>query len=690
MMQLKKSKKHHRLNRELAWLYFNDRVLQQSEDLKIPLLERLRFLGIFQSNLDEFFMKRLSIPRADTLKNKTPESEDLCTQIHSNVQDLFRRACKCLNEDLQPKLAQEHIRFLTWQDLSLDEKTEISQYFYKNILPILTPLAVDPGHPFPHISGLSTSLAVKLKNSDTHQISFARIKIPTLSPSFILIDREEGQNWIHINLIIKQFLDIIFPNFNILSSLLFRVTRNIEFEREEEEAQDILEMVSEELKERRFGHCIKFECEKNPDSWLLHVLTEELKIYNMDIYEIQGPTLNFTEFDQIYTVGRPSLKFPAWVSLTPKKFLDAHNSKDLFKMIKSQSLLLHHPYESYTSTTERFIVEASQDPDVIGIKISLYRTNKESRLVKALINAIERGKEVVCVIELKARFDEENNISWAKKLEQVGAHIIYGVVGLKTHCKTVLITRKEESGLMCYAHIGTGNYNADTANFYTDFGLLTSEPKITEDVVHIFNYLTGQSIPQDFNKLLVAPFNLRKRLTKLIKNEVKNHEKGLPSGIRLKLNNLEDKQLCDLLYDAALSGVQVDLAVRSICALKNTGLKNLRIISVVDQFLEHSRIYHFKNAQAKDEKGVFYIGSADWMKRNLDRRVEVLTPIENPDHREDLTHTLDLIFSDNTQSWVMLKDGLYNRTPRKKEKAVNFQLELKRKYTRLSQKGNFP
>ena len=412
------------------------------------------------------------------------------------MQDLFRRACKCLTNELQPQLVQEHIQFLTWKDLTSQEKAKISQDFYKNTLPILTPLAVDPGHPFPHISGLSTSLAVKLENPNNQQVSFARIKIPTLFPSFVLADRKEGQNWIPIDLIIKQFLNVIFPNFKILSSLFFRVTRNIEFERDEEDAQDILEMVSEELKERKFGHCIKFECKKNPDPWLLHVLTEELKIYDMDIYEIEGPTLDFTKFDQIYKAGRPSLKFPAWMSLTPKIFLDTQSSKDLFEMVKDQSILLHHPYENYSTTTERFIIEASHDPHVIGIKLSLYRTNKDSRLVKALISAIERGKEVVCVIELKARFDEENNISWAKKLEQVGAHIIYGIVGLKTHCKTALITRKEKSGLMCYAHIGTGNYNADTANFYTDLGILTSESEITEDIVHVFNYLTGNLSPK--------------------------------------------------------------------------------------------------------------------------------------------------------------------------------------------------
>lgn len=683
-----KKTKDYILNRELAWLYFNDRVLQQAEDKKIPILERLRFLTIFQSNLDEFFMKRLSIPRADALKNNSQTNDILWTDINTQVQSLFDRSADCFTKSIQPSLASEHIHFLNWQDLTADEIESITDYFYSNILPILTPLAVDPGHPFPHISALSTSLAVRLESPTTNKFTFARIKIPTLFPSFIPIHRETGQNWIHINQVMKELLHLVFPNFNIIASLFFRVTRNIEFERDEEDAQDILEMISEELRERKFGHTIKFECEENPDPWLLDVLKSELKIYDRDIYQIKIPTLDYGEFSQIYSAGRPSLKFPPWSPYTPAKFKNAPGSSDLFKMVREESILLHHPYESYSTTTERFIVEASKDPDVIGIKLSLYRTNKDSRLVKALIKAIENGKEVVCVIELKARFDEQNNIAWAKKLEEVGAHIIYGIVGLKTHCKTALITRKEEKGLQCYAHIGTGNYNADTANFYTDLGYLTCEPAITEDIVHVFNFLTGKSSPDKLNKLLVAPFNLRDKIVQLIKTEIANHKKGKPSGIILKLNNLEDSQVCDLLFEAAEEGVPIHLAVRSICVLKTMGLPNLRITSVVDQFLEHSRIYHFRNGQEDPTEGLYYIGSADWMKRNLDRRVEVLTPIEGLEHKKRLAMILDLITSDNTQSWEMNEDGTYIRTQKEKNKAINFQLELKRHYTLNYQQGN--
>jgi polyphosphate kinase len=683
-----KKTQDHLLNRELAWLYFNDRVLQQSEDKKIPLLERLRFLSIFQSNLDEFFMKRLSIIRADALKNKNKVSDQLWTDIYDEVQTLFHRSSKCFTKDLQLSLAEEHIHFLDWSDLTDDEIENITDYFYSNILPILTPLAVDPGHPFPHISALSTSLAVRLESPSNGKSTFARIKIPTLFPSFIPITRTTGQNWIHINQVIKELLHVVFPNFIIKSSLFFRVTRNIEFERDEEDAEDILEMISEELKERKFGHTVKFECEENPDSWLLDVLKDELQIYERDIFVIKMPTLDFGEFSQIFEAGRVSLKYPPWSPYTPSKFKNATNSSDLFKMVREGSVLLHHPYESYSTTIERFIVEASNDPDVIGIKLSLYRTNRDSRLVKALIKAIEKGKEVVCVIELKARFDEKNNIAWARKLEDVGAHIIYGIVGYKTHCKTALVTRKEEKGLQCYAHIGTGNYNADTANFYTDLGYLTCEPDITEDIVLVFNFLTGKSSPDKLNKLLVAPFNLREKMLQFINNEITNHKEGKPSGIILKINNLEDRQICDALFEAAEAGVNIHLAVRSICALKNMGLKNLRITSVVDQFLEHSRIYHFRNGQENQTDGLFYIGSADLMKRNLDRRVEVLTPVESLEHKQNLKMILDLITTDNTQAWEMTETGTYERIERGKQKAVNFQLELKRHYTLNHQQGN--
>lgn len=674
------------LNRELAWLYFNDRVLQQSEDPTVPLLERLRFLGIFHSNLDEFFMKRISMPRADALYKKNKESIELWQELHSMVEKLFERACKCFNKELIENLAKERIHFLKWNDLTPAEQKVFIRYFETNILPALTPLAVDSGHPFPHISSLTTSVALKLSHPQTEEISFARVKVPTMLPDFLPVNRENesGQFWIHINEVMRQLISTLFPNFIIESTLFFRVTRNIEFEREEDDTIDLLEMISEELKERKFGHTIKLECEENPDPWILNVLKKELEIHDLDIYPIQSFLINFKELDRIYNEGKANLKFPVWTPLTPSAFRQTHSSDEIFKTIDKSDVMLHHPYESYTHTIEKFIIESSQDPDVIGIKLSLYRTDKDSRLVKALISAAEAGKEVVCVIELKARFDEANNISWANKLEQAGAHIIYGMIGLKTHCKIALVTRKEKNGLKCYAHIGTGNYNALTSNYYTDLGVITSKPKLTEDIIQVFNYLTGKTEPQNFSKLLVAPFNLRSEITRLISNEIKNHKNGLPSGITIKLNNLEDRKISEALYAAAAEGVPINLAVRSICVLKPEDprvKKNIHIISVVDQFLEHSRLYHFKNGKANINEGLYYIGSADWMGRNFDRRVEVLTPIEDVEHKKICHKILEMMFTDNTQSWIMKSNGEYVRNKKGKARAFNFQLELKRLYS---------
>ncbi|MCO5113613.1 MAG: polyphosphate kinase 1 [Bdellovibrionaceae bacterium] len=675
------------LNRELAWLYFNDRVLQQAEDSKIPLLERLRFLGIFHSNLDEFFMKRISIPRAEAMYHKDKDKTNLYQDIHSMVQKLFDRASTCFTKDLVPELKKERVEFLKWSDLNQTEREGFTRYFETHILPALTPLAVDPGHPFPHISSLTTSMAFKLYHPSTNTHTFARVKVPTMLPDFFPVPRKNGQHWIHVNEIIRELISALFPMSKIESTLFFRVTRNIEFEREEEEATDILEMISEELKERRFGHTVKLECEPHPDPWILNVLKSELEVNDLDIYYMQSPLINFQELDHIYEEGKANLKFPPWTPLIPQQFKNQPSfSGGLFKLIDEGDILLHHPYENYTHTVERFIIEAAQDPDVIGIKLSLYRTNKDSRLVKALINATENGKEVVCVIELKARFDEANNISWANKLEDAGAHIIYGMVGLKTHCKIALVTRKVPQGLKCYAHIGSGNYNAVTSAFYTDIGLMTSRPAITDDVVQVFNYLTGKTEPQKFNKLLVAPFNLRTQILALIQNEIANHKKGLPAGITVKLNNLEDKKISEALYFAASQGVKINLAVRSICVLKPEDervKKNIRIISVVDQFLEHSRIYHFRNGQKHDIEGLYYIGSADWMTRNFDRRVEVLTPIEPLELKKICHQVLELTFADNTQSWEMKPNGQYSRIRRDKKRAVNFQLELKRLYSEL-------
>lgn len=665
------------VDRELAWLSFNSRVLEQAEDTKIPALERLRFLSIFQSNLDEFFMKRLAVPRAKMLLHQNLIQKERVLSINEIVTDHFKRAKKCYESLKENSLAKSGIYFLKWEDLTAIEKKEFKKYFKENVLPVLTPLAVDPGHPFPHISSLSTSIAVKMTEPKKERPLFARVKIPKILPSYLKVERDPHFfHWISTIELVSAHLEELFPEMIIEASMLFRITRNIEFEREEEEAEDLLEMISNELKERKFGHTVKLQCQPKPNKWLLKFIKDELNIKDFDIYET-GTIVDYTDLNIIHKHGPKNLKFSKWVPITNTQFVG--ETDQIFENLRKEDILLHHPYESFKYSIEKVIIEAANDPKVRGIKLSLYRTNKDSNLIKALMKAVDNGKEVVCVIELKARLDEQNNISWAQVLEQAGVHIIYGVIGLKTHCKIALITRQEEKGLKCYAHIGTGNYNADTAAFYTDLGLITTDKKITEDVVSVFHFLTGRSLKKKYNKLLVAPLNLREKFLSLIDNEIKNHEKGFPAEIILKLNNLEDKKISEALAKASAAGVPISLGVRSICVFKpQPESKNLKIHSIVDQFLEHSRVFYFRNAEKERADGLFYMGSADLMTRNLDRRVEVLTLVENEGHRNHLLNMLDLFFKDNTQSWKMKSDGQYERIQRNTKKAVNFQLELRR------------
>jgi len=667
------------IDRDLAWLSFNSRVLEQAEDSSIPALERLRFLSIFQSNLDEFYMKRISLPRAESVHNEDHLQTIKMQEINADVNDQLTRAKKTALELTNKILPSEGLHLLSWNDLTDSEKKSTKAFFRKNILPVLTPLGVDPGHPFPHISSQSTSLAVKMTEKPGGRPLFARIKIPKMLSPFVRLDRKPNtHNFLPLSELIIAMMSDLFPGMNIEASLLFRIVRNIEFERDEDEAEDILEMIANELRERKFGHTVKFRAQEETDEWLITFLKNELGLYDFDVFS-KGKFLDYTDFNFIYKHGPEKLKFSKWKPLKNENFIGT--IEETFSQVKKKDLLLHHPYESFKNSIEKVIAEASEDPMVLGIKVSLYRTNQNSRLIQSLVKAVENGKEVVCVIELKARLDEENNISWAQTLERAGAHIVYGMVGLKTHCKIALITRKEESGVECYAHIGTGNYNADTAAFYTDLGLLTANSQITSDVVSVFHFLTGRSLKKDYKKLLVAPVNLRASLEKMIKQEIIHAQNNKPAEIAIKLNNLEDKRICDLLKEAASAGVKIRLAVRSICVLPAS--QNIEIHSIVDQFLEHSRVFYFRNGADKREAGLFYMGSADLMTRNLDRRVEVLTPIEDPKLKAHLTEVLELFFKDNTQKWMMDKNGVYSRSTLKKSKNVNFQLELRRLYLKL-------
>ena len=667
------------IDRDLAWLSFNSRVLEQAEDNSIPALERLRFLSIFQSNLDEFYMKRISLPRAESVHHEDLMQLKKMQDIKDEVEQQLTRAKKTCKELTQKNLPKEGLHVLGWKDLTDEEKNSTQKFFRKNILPVLTPLGVDPGHPFPHISSLSTSLAVKMTEKVGGRPLFARIKIPKMLSPFIRMDRKQNAyHFLPLSELIIAMMGELFPGMKVESSLLFRIVRNIEFERDEDEAEDILEMIANELRERKFGHTVKLRVQEEVDPWLLNFLKNELGLYDFDVFS-NGDFLDYTDFNFVYKHGPDRLKFSKWKPLNNENF--GGTIEETFEHVKKKDLLVHHPYESFRNSVEKVIAEASEDPMVLGIKVSLYRTNQNSRLIQSLIKAIENGKEVVCVIELKARLDEENNISWAQTLERAGAHIVYGMVGLKTHCKIALITRKEENGVQCYAHIGTGNYNADTAAFYTDLGLFTANSQLTSEIVSVFHFLTGRSLKKDYKKLLVAPVNLRSSIEKMIQNEINNAKKGYPAEISIKLNNLEDKKICKFLMDAANAGVKVRLGVRSICVIP--ACQNIEIHSVVDQFLEHSRIFYFRNASEKRNDGLFYIGSADLMTRNLNRRVEVLTPIEDTKLKSHLLEVVDLYFKDNTQKWLMNKDGHYSRSKLKKSKNVNFQLELRRLYTKL-------
>ena len=684
------------VDRDLAWLSFNSRVLEQAKAPSIPALEKLRFLSIFQSNLDEFYMKRVSLPRAESIHNEDLIQLKKMQDIKDEVDRQLNEAKETCTELIQKTLPKEGLCILRWKALSQAEQESIRKFFRTDILPVLTPLGVDPGHPFPHISSLSTSLAVKMTEKTGGRPLFARIKIPKMLNPFIRLDSLNSLNsldsldsldrkkvnayyFLPLSELIVAMIGDLFPGMKIESTLLFRVVRNIEFERDKDEAEDILEMIANELRERKFGHTVKLRTQENIDTWLLNFLKNELVLYDFDVFS-NGDFLDYTDFDFIYKQGPDRLKFSKWNPLKNENFTGTID--ETFEQIKKKDLLVHHPYESFRNSIEKVISEASEDPMVLGIKVSLYRTNQNSRLIQSLIKAIENGKEVVCVIELKARLDEENNISWAQTLERAGAHIVYGMVGLKTHCKLALITRKEENGVQCYAHIGTGNYNADTAAFYTDFGLFTAKPQITDDLVSVFHFLTGRSLKKNYKKLLVAPVNLRNSLEKMIKQEIGSAEVGKPAEISLKLNNLEDKKMCELLKKAGEAGVKVRLGVRSICVIRAT--QNIEIHSIVDQFLEHSRIFYFRNASEKREEGLFYIGSADLMTRNLNRRVEVLTPIENQNLKRHVLEVLDLYFKDNTQKWIMDKNGVYLRPQFKKSKNINFQLELRRLYLKLN------
>lgn len=655
-------------NREISWLHFNRRVLSEAEDQRNPLLERVRFLAICSSNLDEFFMKRvggLKKQVSHRLFSKrthvdTPQLQ--LQQIRQFVIKMLQEQTDCWINQIKPALDQNRIYISTWKNLSETEREKVKVFYQKNVFPVLTPLSVDPGHPFPFISNLSLSLGVTLRHPEKDEKMFARIKVPQLLPHWIKVDSDQIDVVKYVNLIdvIKENLADLFPAMKILNTMAFRLTRNANMDRDEEDVEDLLELVEEELKQRRFANVVRLEHEARPDPWMLQFLMDELEINSEDIYELQE--LSYQNLNIIADLPLKKLRFESFAPAVPLSFTEEGHS--FFQQIKSSDQLLHHPFESFVSSVEKFIRTAADDPKVLAIKMTLYRTGDKSPFVQSLIQAAELGKNVVCLIELKARFDEERNIYWAQELESAGVHVVYGVLGLKTHAKTALVVRQEPEGLRCYAHIGTGNYNSSTSRLYTDVGLLTAREEITGELVDFFNYLTGISLKSNYQNMLIAPINMLTRFKEMIQREGQNAEQGKPSQIIAKFNNMEENEIAKALYQASQKGVEIDLIVRGFCCLRAgvPGLsERIRVISIIGRFLEHSRIFYFRNGAKDPIDGEFFIGSADWMYRNLHARVEAIVPILDRSLREKCWEILQIYLQEKRQSWKMLADTTYRR-----------------------------
>jgi polyphosphate kinase len=666
----KKQARNIKINRELSWLQFNERVLFEAKDTRHPLLERIRFFSIFSSNLDEFFMKRVGgLMRQEAVNARTRDGSSPTETLHlirKQVLNLISQQHDVLKNDLLLLLKKKSIHLKQWQNITPAQKKFAETFFLQKIFPVLTPLAVDPGHPFPFLSNLSTSLGVLLENPEKdNEEHFARLKIPDAFPTWIQLPKAnpktltEKIEMLSIHDLITQFLERIFPGMKVIESMAFRITRNADLERDEEDAEDLLEMITEELRERKFADVVRVEVGPDANHRILERIKEELEISGIDVFPYELP-LDLMNLKSICDLPLNHLKFPHWYPVIPNAFRD--EEKTIFEILHSQDLLVHHPFESFSATVERFIREAVDDPHVIAIKMTLYRTGVASPFIPLLIRAAESGKQVVCLVELKARFDEERNIQVARTLEKAGVHVVYGIVGLKTHCKLSLVVRKEAEGVRCYTHIGTGNYHSVTSHLYTDLGLLTSKPSFTEDVINLFHYLTGRSLYKNYQKLLVAPLQMKNNFIDLIKKETQAAKAGKPARIIAKMNSLEDDETIRSLYDASNAGVHIHLIIRGVCTLRPQvkGLSdNIKVTSIIGRFLEHSRIFYFQQGAKKPEQGQFYIGSADWMHRNLLARVEAVTPIEAPDLKKRTWGILNLLLHDKRQSWEMQNDGSY-------------------------------
>ena len=662
-------------DRELTWMDFNRRVLEQAEDRDLPLLERAWFLAIFSSNLDEFYMVRVAGLMRRIKAGITPvrasglDANQVLAQVTARAKELTARQAALFQEDIRPALAERNVSILGWDELEPHQQERLTRYFRHHIYPVLTPLAVDPSHPFPYISGLSLNLAVILRNPRSGKEHFARVKVPDSLPRLVTVpgrelgatDKAAGSAVIPLEVVIGQHLDHLFPGMDILEHHLFRVTRNEDLEVEEDDAENLLKAMEKELERRRFGDCVRLEVENTISPFARRYLVRALDLSPDDVFELPAP-LDLTCLNQIHDLNIPDLKYPRFVPVTAAGLASYESSRapNVFAAMRDHDVLLHHPYDSFSTSVQEFVSQAAADPKVLAIKQTLYRTSGDSPIVDALIEAAEEGKQVVAIVEIKARFDEENNISWARKLERAGVHVVYGMVGLKTHCKLLLVVRQESDGLRRYCHVGTGNYHPKTARGYEDLGLLTCDRDVAQDMTTLFNMLSGYAPRARFRRLLVAPRTVRDGLIERIEREIANKRAGRPAWIRLKVNSIIDEACIDALYRAGRAGVPVDIVVRGICGIRAgvPGLSdNIRVRSILGRYLEHSRVYAFCNDGDTD----LFIGSADLMHRNLDRRVEELVRIADPAMVNELEWLVTHAASDAVSSWWLEPDGTWVR-----------------------------
>ena len=664
------------LDRELSWLAFNQRVLELAEDPATPLLERVNFLAIFASNLDEFFMVRVAglkrrIVTGIAVPTNTGRSpQQVLDDISARAHELQERHALAFHDLIRPALDAENIHIESWSDLGEDDREKLDEFFTEQIFPVLMPLAVDPAHPFPYISGLSLNLSVRIRNPKTQGIDFARLKVPPILARFVqLPDDGSGRlRFIPIEDLISNHVDELFPGMEVLEHHEFRVTRNEDVEIDEDESENLIQALERELLRRRFGPPIRLEITDDMDPVTLDLLISELGITEHEVYRLPAP-LGLSGLFEISGLDRPDLKYPAHLPITSTQLLPFEPTEDvnIFRSIRSGDILVHHPYESFATSVQAFLEQAASDPNVLAIKQTLYRTSGDSPIVEALIRAAEAGKSVLALVEIKARFDEQANISWARQLEKAGVHVVYGLVGLKTHCKLALVIRQESDGsLGHYSHVGTGNYNPKTSRIYEDYGLFTADKQVGKELTRLFNELSGYAIEKKYKKMLVAPRYLRRGLLRHITSEIKNHQAGKPARIRLKLNSLVDEIIIDALYRASMAGVPIDIWVRGICALVPgvPGLSDtITVKSVLGRYLEHSRIFWCENAGSP----VVYIGSADMMHRNLDRRIEALVQITDDGHIEQLNQQLNRGMSAEHMSWSLDSTGAWTRHSQDKE-----------------------